>query len=215
MLSRARGHLTYANVVSTLSLFVLLGGSAYAATKIGSKQIKDNSIQSKDIKDNGIRGKDVKNGSLVSTDFKAGSLPVGPTGPRGAAGPRGSTGPAGTARAYAMIDHGVLVASRSKGILGMSPGCDSGSPCNPPSAGSGSPHTYCFLLAFVPSNVQITPATVGTSSANAVAGFSGIAPAPAAAPTAPHCPAGYLSAMADVYGNNYDAQVTGFYVAFN
>ena len=36
-----RSHLTYANVVSTLALFaVLAGGGAYAASKIGGKDLK-------------------------------------------------------------------------------------------------------------------------------------------------------------------------------
>lgn len=92
MNAKVRAHLTYANVVSTLCLFILLGGSAYATAKIGSKQIKDNSIQSKDIKNNTVAGKDVKNGSLAGTDFKSGELPRGAT---GATGARGATGPRG------------------------------------------------------------------------------------------------------------------------
>jgi hypothetical protein len=49
-----RRKLTYSNVVSTLCLFVLLGGGAYAAltipkNSVGSKQIKDGSVALKDI----------------------------------------------------------------------------------------------------------------------------------------------------------------------
>jgi hypothetical protein len=102
VLSRLRRHLTYANVVSSLCLFVLLGGTAFAAAKIGSAQIKNNSIQSKDIKNNQIAGKDVKNRSLTDTDFKAGTLLAGPTGPpgeRGATGARGVTGATGSSAA--------------------------------------------------------------------------------------------------------------------
>jgi hypothetical protein len=95
MLLNLRRHLTYANVVSSLCLFVLLGGSAFAAAKIGSGQIKDNSIKSKDIKNNTVAGKDVHNGSLTAGDFKAGQLPAGSTGATGATGPRGFTGAPG------------------------------------------------------------------------------------------------------------------------
>jgi hypothetical protein len=91
--SRLRNHLSYANVVSSLCLFILLGGSAYAAAKIGSGQVKDNSIQSKDIKNSTITGKDVRNKSLTKSDFKAGQLPAGLTGPQG---PQGAQGVAGT-----------------------------------------------------------------------------------------------------------------------
>jgi hypothetical protein len=62
--------LTYANVVSTLCLFLLLGGSAaYAATKlaknsVGTKQIKNNSITAAKIKNGAITGSKVQLSSL-------------------------------------------------------------------------------------------------------------------------------------------------------
>jgi hypothetical protein len=34
-MNRIRRHLTYANVMATVAVFILLGGGAYAATKIG------------------------------------------------------------------------------------------------------------------------------------------------------------------------------------
>ena len=45
-----RRHLTYANVISSICLFVVLGGSAYAAKVITGKQIKNNSLTSADIR---------------------------------------------------------------------------------------------------------------------------------------------------------------------
>lgn len=44
MLSKLRPRLTYANVVSTLCLFIVLGGSAYAAATIGTAQLKDGAV---------------------------------------------------------------------------------------------------------------------------------------------------------------------------
>jgi hypothetical protein len=51
---KLRSHLTYANVVSTACLFVVLGGTSYAvaAGSIGSGEIKNNSVLSKDIRNN-------------------------------------------------------------------------------------------------------------------------------------------------------------------
>jgi hypothetical protein len=61
---------TYANVVSTVALIIALGaGGAYAAAKIGSKQIKDGSIQSVDIQDNGVTGADVDEHTLGPIPF--------------------------------------------------------------------------------------------------------------------------------------------------
>lgn len=89
-----REALTYANVVSTVCLFIVLGGSAYAATKlpknsVGTKQLKKNSVTSKKVKDR----------SLLARDFKPGQLPPGGQGAAGANGAQGPAGPAGPAGA--------------------------------------------------------------------------------------------------------------------
>jgi len=78
---------------------VALGGTSYAAVKIGSEDIKNNTIQSKDIRDKGVKGRDlakdsmnrgkikknavvspkVKDGSLRKKDFKPGTFSTGDT----------------------------------------------------------------------------------------------------------------------------------------
>lgn len=51
MLRSVRGRLSYANVVATLALFIALGGSSYAVTKISGRNIKANSITGRQIKE--------------------------------------------------------------------------------------------------------------------------------------------------------------------
>jgi hypothetical protein len=80
--------MTYANVVSSLCLFVLLGGGAYAATRlpagsVGAKQIKNNAVSSPKVKDR----------SLLAKDFKNGQLPRGAKGAKGDKGAPGNQGP--------------------------------------------------------------------------------------------------------------------------
>ena len=64
--------LTYANVVSTLCLFLLLGGgSALAATQlaknsVGTKQIKKNAVATAKIKNGAITTKKIKNGAVTT-----------------------------------------------------------------------------------------------------------------------------------------------------
>jgi Collagen triple helix repeat (20 copies) len=82
-----RRHLTYANVIATLALFVALGGSSYAALRIGSAQIRNNSVKSVDV----------KNRSLLAKDFRAGQLPTGARGAPGAPGAAGADGAPGVA----------------------------------------------------------------------------------------------------------------------
>ncbi|HYH59317.1 MAG TPA: hypothetical protein VD790_08890 [Thermoleophilaceae bacterium] len=96
MLRHVRQSLSFANVVSLLALFVALGGTSYAALKVGSKQITNNSVRSKDLRNNDIRGADVRNRSLGSKDFKSGQLPRGAQGPQGPQGAQGLQGAPGT-----------------------------------------------------------------------------------------------------------------------
>jgi hypothetical protein len=50
VLRNLRSRLTYANVVSTLCLFILLGGSAYAAVSISGSDIVNRSVPGKKLK---------------------------------------------------------------------------------------------------------------------------------------------------------------------
>jgi hypothetical protein len=75
-------HLTFANVVAVMALFLALGGGAYAALKV-----KANSVGTKQLKDNAVTGDKVKDGSLAKGDFGNGQLPQGPKGEQGPAGP--------------------------------------------------------------------------------------------------------------------------------
>src|SRR3954447_12385406 len=87
MVTKIRSHLTYANVMATFAVFVVLGGGAYAATKLPK-----NSVGAAQIKKNAVTGAKVKNGSLLGADFKAGQLPAGVAGAQGAKGDKGDPG---------------------------------------------------------------------------------------------------------------------------
>ena len=69
MLSKAVAHLTYANVMATLAVFIALGGAAYAANTVGSSDIIDESILSVDIKNAQVRTADVANQNLTGLDI--------------------------------------------------------------------------------------------------------------------------------------------------
>jgi hypothetical protein len=87
---RLRGNLTYANVMATIAVFMVLGGSAVAATQIpgasvGTKQLKKGAVTPSKLsgKTKGLLGQS--------------SGPAGPEGPKGDRGPRGPEGAQGVA----------------------------------------------------------------------------------------------------------------------
>jgi len=57
-------HLSYANVMSTLAVFIALGGSSYAAFKISGKSIENRSIGAKKIKRNSLTGREIRESRL-------------------------------------------------------------------------------------------------------------------------------------------------------
>jgi hypothetical protein len=79
---RLADKLTYANVISTICLFLLLGGgAAFAASNIhlgknavGVNQLKKNSVTNAKIKKDAVTGGKVKNGSLSGSDIDQASL---------------------------------------------------------------------------------------------------------------------------------------------
>lgn len=56
--------LTYANVMSTIAVFVALGGSSYALVRIDGKQLKNRSVSGKKLKRNTLGGSRIKESRL-------------------------------------------------------------------------------------------------------------------------------------------------------
>jgi hypothetical protein len=94
------GNGRYANVTATMALVVALGGSAYAANTIRSRDIKNGEVKRVDLANNAVTSAKVKNGTLMSKDFKSGQLPGGPRGAAGAPGANGSKGDTGPSDAF-------------------------------------------------------------------------------------------------------------------
>lgn len=91
-MKRLHPKLTYANVISTVCLFLVLGGgTAFAAAEILPRA----SVGTKQLKNGAVTGKKVKPGSLTASDFAPKQLPEGARGPAGPAGAKGATGAQG------------------------------------------------------------------------------------------------------------------------
>jgi hypothetical protein len=71
--------LTYANVMSSIAVFLVLGGATalaagLAKNSVGSKQIKKNAVTTAKIKNNAVTTAKIKNGAVTGAKVNAGSL---------------------------------------------------------------------------------------------------------------------------------------------
>lgn len=71
--------ITYGNVVSTLALFIALGGVSYAAAtlprnSVGTAQLKNNAVTSAKVRDKSIAGRDLKSNTITGKKIKLSSL---------------------------------------------------------------------------------------------------------------------------------------------
>ena len=135
-----RRHLSYANVMATVAVFIALGGGSYAAIKVTGKNVKDGSLTGADIKNSALGGSDIRagaiksddvaNGSLLQRDFAAGQLPAGAQGPRGdtgATGPKGEQGIQGVPGTLGdVVVRNVSVEIPPGGTLGNTAACEAG-----------------------------------------------------------------------------------------
>jgi hypothetical protein len=61
-------------VVALVALFVALGGGAYAALRIKSRDVVNNTLRTQDVRNNSLRSKDVRNRGLGAADIRFDSL---------------------------------------------------------------------------------------------------------------------------------------------
>lgn len=105
-MERLRQHLSYANVVATIALFVALGGGAYAAitlpkNSVGTKQLRSNSVGKSELRRGGVTSRAVRDRTLGVRDLSK-------TARRSL---RGNTGPVGPAGPPAVAYHAVIASS--------------------------------------------------------------------------------------------------------
>ena len=81
MLSKLRTHLTYANVMASLALFLVLTTGTAVALKgtntVLTDDIKDGHVRRQDLGGSSVRSSKVADRSLRKKDFAAGQLPKG------------------------------------------------------------------------------------------------------------------------------------------
>lgn len=84
-MKQIRNRLTYANVMSSIAVFLVLGGgAAFAAGQlgkntVGSKQLKKNAVTTAKIKKNAVTGAKIKNGTVTGNKLNLGSVGTVPS----------------------------------------------------------------------------------------------------------------------------------------
>ncbi len=121
MRRRLRSHLTYANVISTLALFlVVTSGIAYAANTVFSSDIVDGEVKGVDIGNNQVRSADVRDdsltgGGLQSADLAPNSVGLGELDPAAFAAP--DIAPTSGSGAFEIADNAVQSFEISDGAI--------------------------------------------------------------------------------------------------
>jgi hypothetical protein len=125
MSGKAQRHLTFANGVSLLALFIALSSGAYALGlprhSVGAGQLRRNAVTGSKIRRGAVSSAKVHDGSLLASDFKAGQLPPGPRGRDGAPGRDGVNAVANVT--YRRVEVGPIAQNNSsKGVARCQPG---------------------------------------------------------------------------------------------
>lgn len=183
--------LTYANVMSSISVFLVLGGAtAFAASKIGSNQLKGNAVTTGKIKKEAVTASKVKNNAIIASKIadnavttnkiaddavtgakvKESTLGQVPSANVANSATTAASATSSNPTAFAKVNgDGTVNDALSKGLTGAN--------VTHPNTG-----VYCVTVpAFVPRGGQVTPQFGGTSgtTANITIGGTGNCPAPA------------------------------------
>lgn len=103
-----RPAVSYANVMSTVAVFIALGGTSYAVAR--------NSIGNAQLKSNAVTSSKVRNGSLTAKDLTRSALLTGTRGPRGPGGPPGTAGARGPSDGFVDTGSGPKILSATPNV---------------------------------------------------------------------------------------------------
>jgi hypothetical protein len=69
--TRLRKRLTFANLTSTLALFVALGGTSYAAISVGSAEIRTGAVGPSEIRTNAVGKSEARTGAIGKSEIRS------------------------------------------------------------------------------------------------------------------------------------------------
>lgn len=133
-MERIRRYLTYANVMSTIAIFgVLAGGSAFAASKIGTNQIKNGAVTTEKLHDKAVTKPKLGDAAVTTAKLQGKAVTTGKLSDDAVA-PKAKVGMSPVA--YASVGNaGTVDPSFTRGLS------DTNIVTNPPGSDPG---TYCI-----------------------------------------------------------------------
>lgn len=144
-MARFRRHLTYANAMSSLAVFLVLGGgAAFAAKKIGSNELRGASVTTAKIKRNAVTASKIKKNAITTAKITKGAVTGGKLADGSVSAPK--LAPGFVAPAAERLTHAVNVSAGGT-VLAGSVGVSQANVTHP------SLGFYCFS--------GLTPAPVG------------------------------------------------------
>ena len=156
-MNRVRRHLSYANVMSSIAVFAVLGGGAWAASQIGTADIQNGAVTKKKLHRDAVATKKIKNQAVTGAKVDEASLATVPRATFAETADVASIGTSPLAYAHVAAD-GTVDAANSRGVTNANIHDDLGR------AG-----TYCVTgLAGVKSAIVVADAA-GTNPDNGMA----------------------------------------------
>jgi hypothetical protein len=105
VLERLRRRLTYGNVMSSIAVFIALGGTSYALTlprnSVGSRELRPRSVGASELRPGAVTSVDIRNRTIHLRDISLATR----ASLRGVAGPPGPQGPSGVTF-FAVVNSG-------------------------------------------------------------------------------------------------------------
>jgi hypothetical protein len=181
-MKQIRTRLTYANVMSSIAVFLVLGGAtALAASKIGANGLKANSVLTGKIKKEAVTTSKLKNESVATAKIKNGAITTGKIDADAVTGAKvneASLGQVPSASFAVSANPEVFAQVASNGTVdpALAKGLSSANVTHP------SEGVFCITVStFTPRGGQVTPQFGGTNgtTANLTIGGTGNCPLPA------------------------------------
>jgi hypothetical protein len=144
-----RSHLSFANAVSLIALFIALGGASYAAVSlpknsVGAKQIKKNGVGASEIKRNAVGASEIKSNAVAGGDVRDGALTGADLGDGSVSG---SDVGDGSLNAFDIADGSIAAADLADNSVGSSKIVDGSVTAGDLHPGAGGPTAFARVQA--------------------------------------------------------------------